>query len=125
MNISEVIRTISYEVFCIICAILLVIFVPLTVILFSPIYIFRYCVQFVAWVWKPELHSMLSMSSPIMASDDIYTNPKNGIIVYAAARGDVDLELGEELIYKFINIKVAYIKSFLHLFGNYIKEYIL
>jgi len=109
MSITRIIDKFSYEVFYILCAILLVALVPILVILLSPIYIFRYCVQFSAWVWKPELQSMLSIGSPLVASDNIYTNPKNGIVIYAAARGDVDLELGEELIYKFINIKVAYL----------------
>ena len=94
----------------------MVILTPLVVILFLPIYILRYCVQFAAWVWITEPHSMLSMGDPVIASDEIYTNPKNAIIIYAASRGTVNAVCLEETLSKLVDIKVAY-KSLLILFG--------
>jgi len=107
MNFSKIIRTIGYEVLYLIGTILLVILAPLVVVLFLPIYIFRYCVKFVAWVWIPEPHSMLSMADPVVAADEIYTNPKNAIIIYAASRGTVNAVCVEEVLSKLVDIKVT------------------
>jgi len=106
MNIFKTFREIGYVVVYSVGAILVVIFTPLLVILFLPIYIFRYCVQLAAWVWIPEPHSMLSMVDAVVASDEIYTNPKNSIIIYNASRGFVNPVCLEKVLSKIINIKV-------------------
>jgi len=105
---KSTVRKFGLEVIYILCAALLVILLPLIVVLLTPVYLFRCCVQVAAWLWIPQPHSMLSMSNPLMAADDIYTKPKNVIIFYLLAEGVWDQNFMDGWLSKLVYTKVEF-----------------
>jgi hypothetical protein len=85
-------NTIFTEILICVLAFLNFFFIPLLILSFLPIYVFRYTVYLSSKVVKPQLGKILNFRSSLFATDDIYNKPRAPLISVNFLEGVLGLE---------------------------------